>query len=265
MTLEMLISAVNADPDKLIKTMKIECPAVLVNQCGRVSFNVLSKPFGDVRVFDSDERGVGRSRNKALSESKGDIVLFADDDIVYDEGYAERVMREFEAHPEADGLFFNVRVCEERRTYWNLDYARAHIWNAGRYPSYSIALRRTAIDKAAGKGKPLKFSLLFGGGAKYACGEDSLFIRDCLKAGLKMYRTPIEIGEEIPRPSTWFNGYDEKFFFDRGVLLHFLYGPLATAMCLRYVLLKQRTVCRTVSPKKALKLMRQGIKEAKTI
>jgi len=265
MYLELLISAVNAEPDKLIETMKIECPAVLVNQCGRVSITVLERESGAVRVFDSDERGVGKSRNKALSEARGDILLFADEDIVYDPGFAERVIDEFAAHPEADGLFFNVRVCEERRTYWNEDYSRVHIWNGGRYPAYSIALRKSAVDRAAGKGKPLRFSELFGGGAKYSCGEDSLFIRDCLGAGLKLYRTPTEIGEEIPRPSTWFKGYDEKYFFDRGVLYHFLYGILAYPMGVRYILAKRSVMCKEIPWKQAIGIIRKGIAEGKKI
>lgn len=265
MTLEMLISAVNADPGKLIETMKIECPAVLVNQCGRVSVDLLERETGDVRVYSMDEKGVGKSRNMALSKGQGDILLFADEDIVYDPGYAERVLGEFEAHPEADVLFFNVRVCEERRTYWNSDYKRVHIWNAGRYPAYSIAIRKEALNAAASKKESIGFSELFGGGARYSCGEDSLFIRDLLKARLKLYRTPAEIGEEIQRPSTWFRGYDAKYFFDRGVLFHCLYGVFAFPMGVRYVLTKRKVMCRDISWKQALKEINKGIKEGRRI
>ena len=51
-----------------------------------------------------------------------------------------------------------------------------------------------------------------------------------------MYATPVLIGEEIPRPSTWFNGYTEKFFYDRGVLYHFLYGGSAWLWAIRWLL-----------------------------
>lgn len=265
MTLEMLISAVNADPCRLIENMKIECPAVLVDQCGRVSFELLERPAGSVRVFYMDEKGVGKSRNKALSESEGDILLFADEDIVYDSGYADRVLREFEDHPEAEVLFFNVRVCDERRTYWNEDRAKVKIWNAGRYPAYSIALRKEAFKRAEEKYGNIRFSELFGGGAKYSCGEDSLFIKDLLKAGLRSYRTTVEIGEEVPRQSTWFKGYDRKYFFDRGVLFHFLYGVMAFPMGIRYVLLKRKVMCNQVPWTEALKEINKGIKEGRRI
>lgn len=258
MKLELLISALNLDAHSLIEKMNIRSDAVLVNQCDREGTENISLEAGTVRVFYSTERGVGKSRNMALSKATGDILLFSDEDIVYLDNYAETVVSEFEKHPEADGLFFNVDVCKERRTYFNEDNKRVHIWNGGRYPAYSIAVRRNALE-----GKGIAYSLLFGGGAKYSCGEDSLFIRDCLKAGLKMYRTTAMIGKEIPRPSTWFNGYNEKFFFDRGVLYHFLYGKLAWLMGFRFVYTKRSGICNDMQWKKAYSLLLKGIKEGK--
>lgn len=259
MKLELLISAVNAEPEKLIEKMKVTSDAVLINQCGKEGKDTI----GRVRVFSYAERGVGNSRNRAIENAKGDILLFSDDDIVYDEGYEETVLREFGEHPEADALFFNVRVCEERRTYWNEDYRRVHIWNGGRYPAYSIAVRRDSLNKAK-----VNYSTYFGGGAKYSCGEDSLFIKDCLKSGMKMYRTTVEIGEEEKREngeSTWFNGYDEKYFFDRGVLYAKLYGMLAGLMGLRYVYAKKSVMCNDIPWKKAYKLLKKGIREGKKL
>jgi len=260
MKVQHLISAVNAEPEELIKKMNIRTDAVLINQCGVDSTESFQIEGGLIEVYSYNEKGVGASRNHALEHGTGDILLFSDEDIVYLDGYADAIAREFEMHPEVDGLFFNVKVCEERRTYYNEDFGKCHIWNAGRYPAYSIALRKKSIE-----GKNIKFSTLFGGGAKYSCGEDSIFIKDCLKAGLKMYRTTVLIGEEIPRPSTWFKGYDEKFFFDRGVMYHFLYGGLAKLMGARFVYAKRSEMCKDIPPKKAYALLCDGVKEGKAI
>ena len=112
--------------------------------------------------------------------------------------------------------------------------------------------------------KNLTYSLYFGGGAKYANGEDSLFISDCLKAGLKVYAIPVEIGEEVPRPSTWFQGYDEKFFHDRGVLYHVLYQWLAMPMGLRFLLKNKSEMCSgSIGYKQARTLLFSGIRDAK--
>jgi len=257
MKLEVLISAVNADAESLINKMNISSDAILINQCGVDGEEKLHKETGVIRVINCNEKGVGVSRNKAIENADGDILLFADDDIEYRDDYVNTVLQEFEGHPEADALFFNVSVCEERRTYYNEDFRRVHIWNGGRYPAYSIAIRKTTLDKSG-----VRFSTLFGGGAKYSCGEDSLFIRDCLKAGVKMYRTTALIGREAPRDggeSTWFSGYNEKFFYDRGVLYHYLYGALAPAMGFRFVFTKRKEMCRDIKWTKAYRLLLKGI------
>lgn len=106
----------------------------------------------------------------------------------------------------------------------------------------------------------MTFSLLFGGGAKYSNGEDSLFLKDCLKYGLKVYAVPIEIGAERERESTWFKGYTDKFFIDRGVLYHFLYGNLAYLMAVRFIAAHGKVMCEEIPKKNALALMKKGIR-----
>ena len=110
----------------------------------------------------------------------------------------------------------------------------------------------------------MTFSLLFGGGAKYSNGEDSIFIRDCLKKKLRATAVPVTIGKEVPRPSTWFSGYNEKFFFDRGVLYAYLYGCMAVPFALRF-LLKHRNIMfkegYPISMKQAYSLMKKGLRE----
>ena len=121
-----------------------------------------------------------------------------------------------------------------------------------------MAARREKLKKAG-----VWFSLLFGGGAPYSCGEDSLFLMDCLRKGLRIYKIPVEIGEEVYRPSTWFEGYHEKFFYDRGYLFQFLYGPLAYLFGFRFVYAKKSVICNEIKPKEAFRIVRKGIRDAK--
>ena len=259
MTLELLVSAVGADPSELIRKMNIRSDAVLINQCGHVGYEELSAHDWTVRVWSFAEKGVGLSRNNALLRAEGDICLFSDEDIVYDDDYRQKVLAEFASHPEADMLLFNVDVCEARRTYHTERYGRVRQYNCGRYPAYSFALKTELMHK-----KNLTYSLLFGGGAKYSNGEDSLFIRDCIQSGMKVYRTPVTIGHEVERESTWFSGYHEKFFFDRGVLYEFLYGSLAKPIAFQFLLRHQKTMCTEIPLARAYALMCEGLKEART-
>ncbi|MCR4586516.1 MAG: glycosyltransferase [Lachnospiraceae bacterium] len=258
MKFETLISAVNKD-SSLPALMGIEGSAVLIDQTDHELDEVTDTDKAHVRIYHRNERGVGKSRNLALEKAEADIILFSDEDIRYEEGYSTKIIKAFEDHPE-DVLFFNVKVCEERRTYHTDAEKKVGYFSLGRYPAYAAAMRREKIINAG-----IRYSLLFGGGAKYSNGEDSLFFMDCVRAGLKLKALPIEIGYEEPRESTWFSGYHEKFFFDRGVLYHFLYGNLAWLWGARFVFSKRKIMCMDIKPLKAYKLLLGGIREGKSI
>lgn len=258
MKLQVLVSAVGREPEELISRMKLSSDAIIVNQGQTHGLQRLTPDGYEIRFYDFMEKGVGLSRNTALLRADGDILLFSDEDITYDEGYADKILSEFEKHPEADMLLFNMRVGASRATYHIEKFGRVRWYNSGRYPTYSFAVRREKLHR-----NNITFSLLFGGGAKYSNGEDSLFLRDCLKAGLKIYCVPVEIGEEAERESSWFTGYHEKFFFDRGVLYYYLYGGMAGIFALRFILTKKSVMCREIPPKQAFQLMKRGIREGK--
>ena len=258
MTLETLVSAVKQDVSSLAEKMNLQSEAVIINQCEENSFIEYQHQGKRIRCYSFAEKGVGLSRNNALLRAREDIVLFSDEDIVYHDGYARKILQAFEEHPQADMLLFNMEIEADRATYHIEKEHRVRFYNSGRYPTYSFAIRREKLHKAN-----ITFSLLFGGGAKYSNGEDSLFLLECLKKGLKVYALPIEIGREVPRPSTWFQGYTEKFFFDRGVLYYYLYGSFRKLMAIRFLLAHKGVMCKEISVKKAYKLMCAGMQEAK--
>lgn len=255
MRLEVLAAAVEKEAGQLAQDMNLWTDAVIVNQCGQEASAAFSYRDKDIRVFSMKERGVGLSRNTALFHAQGDIVLFSDEDIRFYDGYEEQVLAAFRDNPAADVITFNFKVDARRATYYNKEVRRIRWHNYGRYPTYSVAARLDAL-----KNKGITFSLLFGGGAKYSNGEDSLFLHDCLKKGLRLYTSTEEIGEEIYRESTWFKGYNEKFFKDRGVLYTFLYGWLARLMALRFLWAHRSVMCVEKKFWEAYGLMKQGIR-----
>lgn len=257
MGLQLLVSAVREEPEQLAEKMNISTEAIIVNQTDRFAYQEFERKGRKIRAYSFQEKGVGLSRNHALLRADEDICMFSDEDIVYTDDYEEKVLAEFERHPEADMLLFNVEVAPERRTYHIEQFGRVKWYNSGRYPTYSFAFRLEKVRK-----KNITFSLLFGGGAKYSNGEDSLFLKDCMKNGLKVYCVPVSVGEERVRESTWFHGYNEKFFFDRGVLYYYLYGRLKKVIALRFLLKHRAVMCREISWKDAYKLMKAGMKEA---
>ena len=252
----MLISGMNLDTTHVAENMKLEADAIVINQTDSFGFEEYQYNNRNIRVYSFIEQGVGLSRNNALLRADGDIVLFSDEDIVYNEGYAKAVLDAFEANPDIDMIFFNFDVAEDRQTYHIEKKGRIRSYNCGRYPTYSLAVRREVLHK-----KGITFSLLFGGGAKYSNGEDSLFIKQCIKSGMKALALPITLGCEVPRPSTWFNGYTDKFFYDRGVLYKALYKGLAKPLALRFLIAHRDIMLTNRKLMDAYKLMTQGMKE----
>lgn len=260
MTLELLVSCVSKDVHELVKTMNIESDAIIVNQKSDYSFEQFDFGGNRITALSMQEKGVGLSRTTALQRATDDIVLFSDEDIVYESGYSDMVMKAFEENPKADIILFNVVVEEDRRTYWTDAVKSVHWWNCGRYPAYSIAVRTKRLHEVG-----LTYHLWFGGGALYSCGEDSLFLNEALKLGLKIMAVPVTIGKEVTRTegeaSTWFSGYNEKFFYDRGVLYYYLYGKLAPIMTFRFLRKNRAVMCKDISYAEAKKLMKRGAKE----
>lgn len=257
MTLQLLVAAMHKEPMALAQEMQIDSDAIIVSQGEEYRYEELDFKGHTIRYFAMAERGVGLSRNTSLLRADADISVFTDEDIVYEQDYARKVLDAFGQYPQADVLLFNVQAAPGRETYHTDSFGRVHRYNSGRYPTYSIAVRTRKVQD-----RNITFSLLFGGGARYSNGEDSLFLHDCLKAGLKVYKVPIQIGRETPGQSTWFQGYNEKFFYDRGVLYRYLYGWMARIWALRFVLAKREEMCREIPWKQAYRIMKQGIRKS---
>lgn len=215
---EVLLSVMNKNnKNKIIEHLKehnINTDTIVINQD---KFNdILKCEYNKniIRIFSLAEKGIGLSRNTALERANGDILLFADDDEFFISDYKDKVIEAFLKLKQADIILFNVKSLNQNRpAAYIKKISKVHWFNCMRYGTYQIVVRANSIRK-----KRLVFSTLFGGGSVYGSGEDSIFLMDALNAGCKIYTHPYEIAFVKQETSTWFNGYDEKYFYDRGAL-----------------------------------------------
>lgn len=220
MKLQVLVSTMHRTDHSLLDKMNIQSDAVVINQCDREETEEFTYNGHNIKWISVKDRGVGKSRNLAIENSDADILLFADDDVVYDDGMERAVVRAFEEHKDSDILLFNLESLNpERPEFMAEQEIKVSRLNFLRYGAQKIAVRADIMNK-----NKLRFSLLFGGGAKYQCGEDNLFLIQSIKAGLNLLAVPVKIGCVMHEVSTWFKGYDEKYFFDRGVLFGAMFG-----------------------------------------
>ena len=92
--------------------MHITGDAVFGNQADGFRKEVQTRDGQTVKMITTDTRGVGVNRNIALLHATGDILLFADDDICYADGYADGVRRAYAQHPDADMILFSLDITQ---------------------------------------------------------------------------------------------------------------------------------------------------------
>ena len=255
---QVLVACMHQADDSLYKEMNLQTDAILANQCDEYSYKTYMEADGSkVELISTADRGVGKNRNKALLNASGKFLLCSDQDMVYVDGYEKIVEDAFAMYPKADIIVFNLKYLNRFTPARKEDkkFKKVHLWNCMRYGTARVAMRKGAIDKAC-----LSFSTLYGGGAKYSSGEDSLFIRDAFRKGLKMYASPIVIAQVKQEESSWFYGYTDKFFVDKGILIANAF-PVMKHILVYYFAYGMRNISKEHSFSMICRLMRQGMKE----
>ncbi len=249
MKLEVLLSVMNLNKNDLDK-MNITSKCTVINQCK----NNKQEKYKNFHIFSYDELGTSNSRNRGLEHVTEDIILLCDDDVVYNDNYKKIVLEEFKNNSKADVIIFNYNV-KNRKKRIIKKRKRLHLYNSLNYATYNIAFRKDSILN-----NNIKFNTLFGPGAKYNNGSDTIFIRDIYIKKLKVYSSPEYLGTVYNKKSTWFKGYNEKFFFNKGALFTAINPKIRHILILQY-LIRHKEVLTDIKFKKAYKLMIKGSKE----
>lgn len=254
--LQVLLATMNQSDLSIVEKMNLRCGVVIANQADREE----TVSQGPVKMITTATRGVGLNRNIALMASQADVLLFADDDVVYYDGMEEAVVRAFEENPRADVLIFGLdmakggQVIEKR----HLKKKRLHLWNAMRFGTCRLAVRRSALLRCN-----ITFHQMFGGGCPFSAGEDSLFLKACFDHGLRVYTHDHVLGQCNKDSSSWFVGYNEKYFYDKGVLVRHLFPRAYPVMGAYFAVRFKRET--DVGVMGRLKLVYAGIRGGKTM
>ena len=214
--LQVLLATMGRKDFSIADTMNISCSAVIANQADHESIETKDA----LKMITTKTRGVGLNRNIGLMAATSELVLFADDDVVYYDGMPEAVVSAFRENPDADVLIFGMDIVKngvitEKR---HLKRKRRHLWNSLRFGTYTIAARREALLQ-----HHITFHQCFGGGCIYGSGEDSLFLKDCFDHKLRVYSHEYVLGTCCKDASSWFTGHNEKYFYDKGALMRYLF------------------------------------------
>ena len=254
MKLDILMSCMHQTDDRLIAASKITGNAVVINQCDREGEQWYPTEQGQVRFCSTTQRGLTKSRNMAIAHSDADVCLLCDDDEIFVPGYEAKILDAYASLPQADVVIFKMvgRACPFGEAPKALKFPQTmHV------SSWQISFRRERLLESG-----VRFDELLGAGTGNGAEEELKFLLDCQKAGLSIWYAPVEIAQVAQTESTWFAGFDDKFFYNRGATTRYILGaPLAAAYALYYVARKKEMYGNQITPAKALKAIFRGILE----
>ncbi len=253
MKVQVLVATMNQKDYSLLKKMKIQSDVIVGNQCDINSIETFKYAGNDAVYLNFNERGVGLNRNNSLMRATGDIVLFADDDMVYEDNYVHIVKNAFTSNPKADVIIFNLKEKKSKRYMIRRKY-KVRWFNYLRFGTARIAVKLDSIKKNG-----IYFNQCFGGGTEHCHGEDNLFLSACLKNKLKIYAVPETIATLTDeRESTWVTKDINEYLKDQGILYKTISKKYYLFLCLQDAYRRRKFY--KMPFLKALKIMIDGAK-----
>lgn len=256
MSIQVLVATMGQKDHSLLERMNIQSDAIVANQCEKNEIEDFDYKGYKIKYLSFAEKGVGLNRNNALMRATADICVLADDDLVFIDGYANIVEKVFIDNPDAQVIIFNLIESPPVRYIIKKQF-KVSYRNFMRFGAARIAFRTKEITK-----RGITFNLHFGGGADYGNGEDTLFLYECLRKKLNIVAVPVAIARLTKiRDSTWFTGYNDKYFLDKGALFAAIAKKWYWVLCLQFSIRRRQMFKRDKTWKDAYKLMLKGAKE----
>lgn len=256
MKLEVLMSCMHQTDDRLVRKSKITGDVVVINQCDHNGYDEYPTINGAARMFHTTQRGLTKSRNMAIGKSQADICLLCDDDETFAPDYEVKILGAYEKLPQADVVILKMlnRIPSFEDRVMQLRFPKTM-----KVSSWQISFRRERLLAS-----DVRFDELLGAGTGNGAEEELKFLTDCERAGLKIYYVPVEIASVAQAESTWFGGFTETFFENRGATTRYILGvPMASLYALYYVIRKRSMYCSDITPFRALKATFRGIRKNK--
>ena len=194
----------------ILNELGITGNAIVINQCDRELDESMDEGGRTVRFVSTTDRGLSKSRNLAVRLAGGGICAYCDNDVKYHADYENRIMRAYERHPDADIIVFFIRRPERQEPIINGE-ARLGYLKSMKIFSPEITFKKESLERVS-----LRMDESFGAGARYGMGEENIFLFDAKRLGLSVWYVGEELASLIPNESTWFKGYDKRFFINRG-------------------------------------------------
>jgi glycosyltransferase involved in cell wall biosynthesis len=183
--LEILIATMNRSDLSFLEIIfqqplaAIEASILIVNQSKKT---VLKSPYEHIRVFNSQDFGLSKSRNLAIKHAVKPLCWILDDDCMVMPDAIQHIINTHNnvAHSI---ITFQTEVIENGQPYWDypLKEQTHHSSSLRSVLSPEIAFKRSLI------GEKLRFDERFGLSAQFQDSENFVFLNEGLFQGLAPY------------------------------------------------------------------------------
>lgn len=222
--------------ERLFKSLLIQnyknFEVILVAQDNFDDIKVLINRYSnsiDIKYIESEYKGLSVSRNIAMKNVNGEIVIFSDDDAWYFEDSLNIVKNEIN---EKDIICLEIMDPIIKEKYKNY---RNHKSNVGKIQilkksSIEICVNLNRVDK-----EKIVFDENFGLGSKNKSGEENIFLYNMLKLGKNIeYKSKVYIYHRKKKEIN----LSKEFIIDKFNLLQYLYGKKLGNIFASYIVLK---------------------------
>ena len=233
--LEILISTTKKNNLDFIENIFFEnnqhnFPIIIVNQGGKIN----DPHKKNIRIINTDTKGLSESRNLAIKNSSKKYCLLADDDIVYKNGFYNIIEQAFEENLNSDIITF-MMVDENGKQFKKYPNKTQHNYKSIReVNSVVIAFKRESIIK-----NNIQFDTLFGLGATFETGEEYIFLRNCIEKDLTVLFYP-KIILQHKSISSGKLAFKDKNIFARAAIFYKFYGYLSYLKLVHHIYLIEK-------------------------
>jgi glycosyltransferase involved in cell wall biosynthesis len=231
--LEILVSTINRNSLDFLKVMfqnsNLSDHKILVVNQTTENCTIDSKD-PKIRVINSFEKGLSKSRNLAIENAIGDVCLLADDDAVFVEGFEKLILKSYETLDNADVITFKT-LTTENKPFSNYPKGISELGSFCKYVlSIEISFKRKSILNSS-----VRFDEQFGLGATFQDSENYIFLLELLKhKKCHLFFVPEFV--VIHKPFTSSDDIvSDRFVFARSALNYKLHKQLAYFWLMKYI------------------------------
>ena len=200
----------------------------------------LSSSLLNIRVINTEDRGLSKSRNLAIKNAIKPICIVADDDVVYSKDFAKTVVGAHTKYALAGLISFQAKNFSGKsyKKYNNKEREVTAVRKETPLSSIEMTFKKKIIEE-----NKIFFNELFGLGSYFPSGEEELFLKELLFKQIKIFHVPKVIVSHADESSTS-NPSSNHFIRARAAAKYLQYGNWSLLWMLKFLffLIRKRNI-----------------------